>query len=151
MSDLPHPSGPATSPPPAPGGGPPGRREIKLVSHSTIFYWWPIWVLGYVLALITYFEDHRLAIIPAGTKFVDVKKGPDDRPTGYTIEAPGDTRSLDRAAGFEPGQAVPADWHPGKAPGFKPRISQKEWMGPVYCVVLLLTILITNVPLRGLW
>ena len=24
-------------------------------------------------------------------------------------------------------------------------------MGPVFCVVLLLTVVITNVPLRGLW
>lgn len=43
-----------TNPPPAPapsGAYPPppvsrGPREVKLVSHSPIFYWWPIWALG---------------------------------------------------------------------------------------------------------
>src|SRR4051794_57918 len=73
---TPQPPGPATttSPPrpPAGGGGPPGRREIKLVSHSTIFYWWPIWLLGYVFALITYFDDSRFAIVPPGSKLYEV-------------------------------------------------------------------------------
>lgn len=30
--------------------------EIRIYSHSTLFYWWPIWVVGYVLAALTYFE-----------------------------------------------------------------------------------------------
>ncbi len=34
---------------------------------------------------------------------------------------------------------------------FPTRVSQMAWMGPVFCVVLLLTVVITNVPLRGLW
>jgi len=41
-----------------------GPREIKLVSHSSIFYWWPIWVLGYALALLTWYDGTRLAILP---------------------------------------------------------------------------------------
>jgi hypothetical protein len=146
---TPHPPGPATTipHPPAPGGGPPARREIKLVSHSTIFYWWPIWVLGYVLALITYFEDHRLAIVPMDTRVYEAA-APDSKHAKYEMvtsraenskDAP--TKSLAHAL-----EASKTD-----APAFKPRVSQKAWMGPVYCVVLLLTILITNVPLRGLW
>jgi len=30
-------------------------------------------------------------------------------------------------------------------------VSHRHWMGASYCIVLLLVILITNVPLRGLW
>jgi len=29
-------------------------REIKLISHSDVFYWWPAWVVGYVMALVSY-------------------------------------------------------------------------------------------------
>jgi len=28
--------------------------EVYIYSHSTFFYWWPVWVTGYVMALITY-------------------------------------------------------------------------------------------------
>ena len=40
---------------------------------------------------------------------------------------------------------------PGEGAPFKTRVSQKAWLGPVFCVILLLTVVITNVPLRGLW
>jgi len=142
--------GPSTSSAPPPAATPPARREIKLVSHSTIFYWWPIWLLGYVFALMTYFEDHRFAILPAGSKVYEVAAKDDSHATYELItprakgskDAP--TKSLARA--LEESKSTDP-----KVEAFKPRMSQKAWMGPVYCVVLLLTILITNVPLRGLW
>src|SRR5262245_2093077 len=28
-------------------------REVRVFSHSPIFYWWPVWAVGYALALIT--------------------------------------------------------------------------------------------------
>lgn len=30
--------------------------EIKVYSHSTLFYWWPAWFFGYILAAISYFN-----------------------------------------------------------------------------------------------
>src|SRR5262249_18273785 len=27
---------------------------VYVYSHSALFYWWPVWVLGYALALLTY-------------------------------------------------------------------------------------------------
>ena len=42
-------------------------QEIRLYSHSDIFYWWPVWALGFVLAFITYFDGGRLAVVPPGT------------------------------------------------------------------------------------
>jgi hypothetical protein len=29
-------------------------REVRVYSHSLIFYWWPVWAAGYLLALLTY-------------------------------------------------------------------------------------------------
>jgi hypothetical protein len=121
-------------------------KEIKLVSHSPIFYWWPIWLLGYVMALITLLEDHRLAILPPDTKVAVTETDAKGQPTKYEIEVKGTTHSLDQAVGYRPGQSLPE-----KQPGFIPRVSHRAWMGPVYCVILLVTILITNIPLRGLW
>jgi len=28
-------------------------REVRVYSHSMLFYWWPVWAVGYLLALIT--------------------------------------------------------------------------------------------------
>lgn len=127
----------------AAGLAPPPKRSITLVSHSPIFYWWPIWFLGYIMALITYMEDHRLAILPAGTHIHQTAT--DEKTTTFEMKVSNPpTRSLETAAkaSVDPTESRSV---------FKPRVSQKAWMGPVYCVVLILTILITNVPLRGLW
>lgn len=145
----------STAPPlPAPSqsGNPPppvakSPREIKLVSHSPIFYWWPIWVLGYVLAIVTWVDGTRLAILPGDDKVrteVHVADEKDPNWTKYelTVRNPV-TKSLKSA-----NEATKDPTHP---PAFKTRVSERAWMGPVFCVVLLLTILITNVPLRGLW
>ena len=56
----------ATSPPTATAA--PGPREVKLYSHSPIFYWWPVWLVGYLMALLTYLDGGRLAVVPGGTE-----------------------------------------------------------------------------------
>jgi hypothetical protein len=33
----------------------------------------------------------------------------------------------------------------------KPRVSPRSWMGPTFLFILILVVIITNVPLRGLW
>jgi hypothetical protein len=135
-----------TTPNPASAATPisPARREIKLISHSMLFYWWPIWVCGYLLAAITYFDGTRLAIVPDGSKLTRLESESDDKTIVYRLAVPArNTRSLE--------QAESATKNPGEGPPFKPRTSERSWMGPIFCVVLLLVILITNVPMRGLW
>jgi hypothetical protein len=134
----------ATSPSttgPAPGAVPAAKREITLISHSMLFYWWPIWLVGMVMAGITYFENNRLVIVPDGSKLKEITK--DEKGVYYQLAVSAPTRSLE--------DARVATESAGAEPTFKPRVSQKPWMGPVFCVVLLLTVVITNVPLRGLW
>ena len=31
-----------------------GPRVVYIYSHSNLFYWWPVWVAGYIMALLTY-------------------------------------------------------------------------------------------------
>ena len=40
-------------------------QEITIVSHSTLFYWWPVWALGFILALLSAFENQVMAVVPA--------------------------------------------------------------------------------------
>ena len=42
----------------------PAPPEIKIISHSNIFYWWPAWVAGFAVALISYTQGHDVAIVP---------------------------------------------------------------------------------------
>ncbi len=129
--------------PPAPHA----KGPITLVSHSMLFYWWPIWLLGFTMAAITYFEDNRLAIMPPGIGVSE--KWKDDANVYYEVAVPnakGPTKSLTDSV---EAKKKSTDQHPVAA--FPTRVSHKAWMGPVFCVVLLLTVVITNVPLRGLW
>ena len=55
--------------PNAPSGVRP--REVHIVAHTMLFYWWPVWAVGFLLAGLTGLDGHRLAIVPAGTQVVE--------------------------------------------------------------------------------
>jgi hypothetical protein len=38
--------------------------DIKLISHSNIFYWWPAWLAGFAMALISYVQGRDVSIVP---------------------------------------------------------------------------------------
>src|SRR4051794_14149576 len=46
----------------------PVRNEITIVSHSTLFYWWPVWAVGFLLGILSFFSGYRMALVPAETK-----------------------------------------------------------------------------------
>jgi hypothetical protein len=37
-------------------------RKLRIYSHSSLFYWWPVWAVGYVLVLLTYWQglEHQI-------------------------------------------------------------------------------------------
>jgi hypothetical protein len=121
----------------------PAKREITIISHSTLFYWWPVWAVGFLLGFITMMGGHNVAVLPSSTElgtqakgtFHAVKKQKDEDFQGQTVlvvpNRKGDT-------------AAKVEW-----PGV--RMTSNKNLGVVYAVVLLLVIFITNVPLRGLW
>lgn len=137
-----------SSAPPVPSGMPAKSSEIKIISHSTLFYWWPVWVLGFFMAAWTFAENHRLAIVP---------------PTGLVTQptdAEGNPKRGEYQMTFQDSKQTGLDTDSLKAgvnnskssqPPFPTRVSQHAWLGPVFLVGLILTMLITNVPLRGLW
>ena len=36
-------------------------REVHIVAHSMLFYWWPVWAVGLLMAGLTWLDGHRLA------------------------------------------------------------------------------------------
>lgn len=41
--------------------------ELRIYSHSPILYWWPVWAIGFLMALWTYIDDHHMVLVPDGT------------------------------------------------------------------------------------
>jgi len=117
--------------PKAPGKALP--REVHIVAHSTLFYWWPVWAVGLLLAGLTWWDGSRLAIVPPGTQ---VKEGVD-----------GDKEALVLPAGAH----LPKDPDTGKPYEPSLRVARHSGYGVTFVVVVLLVIFITNVPIRGLW
>jgi hypothetical protein len=37
---------------------------MKIYSHSLLFYWWPVWAIGYVLAVVSWLGGVQVSLIP---------------------------------------------------------------------------------------
>jgi hypothetical protein len=123
-----------------PSATPANRREIRIVSHSNLFYWWPLWAVGFVLFFLTLIDGHNLAIVPRGTEPLREVK---------VIERSGTERDgVDVLVA--PGKSLPPK-HSDVPSQPRLHIAESASYGVMFIVVLLLLIVITNVPLRGLW
>jgi hypothetical protein len=152
-ADPNHPAGPV---PPA-ADTTPEFDEIRVYSHSPLFYWWPVWLFGFIFALITLMDNHRMVIVPGET--VLVKERAEGGKTRLAVYAPAEegdpmgkvtTKAADRDIedARKAGAAVPAG---ADAYLVRPHVSARSWIGPTYMIILFLVIVITSVPLRGLW
>jgi len=124
---------------------PPASRpqdQITIISHSNLFYWWPVWAVGFLLGILTFFDGHRMATVPDGTKAY----------RGADVKAPSESATFEGrdVLVLPPGKHLSGN--PSSPPN-DPRlhISKGKNYGVLYATVLILVILITNVPLRGMW
>lgn len=119
------------SPPPA---ATTNNRQITIVSHSTLFYWWPVWAVGFLLGVLSLLGGHRLAVLPKDTEPVHgaaVSEPTKDFKNRDVLVLPPEEKLSDN----------PLRLHIAKGKGF----------GVLFATILLLVIVITNVPLRGMW
>ncbi|MHB1425137.1 MAG: hypothetical protein ACYC3I_18355 [Gemmataceae bacterium] len=122
-------------------------RQITIVSHSTLFYWWPVWTVGFLLGLLSIFSPDLMAVVPKETKALEHAKVSD--PVGEqsfenreVLVLPKDKHLHSRIDANDP-----------KSPPANPRlhIASDKYFGVLFTTVLLLVIVITNIPLRGMW
>src|SRR4051812_4492237 len=112
------------------------QQEVRVYAHSHLFYWWPVWVCGFIMAILTLIDDHRMVIVPAKTTVDRTGEGT------YLLKANGPVRSDEQ---LENAAKAP------NQPAFHLRAAHNSRLGPIFVFVLLLVILITSVPMRGLW
>jgi hypothetical protein len=134
-------------------------NQITIISHSNLYYWWPVWVVGFVMAIITYFEGYVMAVLPA--KDVAAAVDADVTVATHTQNDKGEKASKetsrnDQVVVYAPQTADPRhygqpinDKKEAEAPYL--RVSPSKTLGVVFTFVLLMVIFITNVPLRGMW
>jgi hypothetical protein len=114
------------------------ERQVKIISHSPIFYWWPVWVVGFLMAFLTYWGDHRMALVPTGTvaernRQVEGHEGRRD-----VLVVP-------------PHQQLPLDDVTDTLMQPRLQMAVSNSPGVLFTLVLLLVIVITNVHMRGMW
>ena len=70
-----------------------GRRrpgEVVVVSHSDLFYWWPVWLVGFVMALVTLFHSVHVGFIHGNPELIridgKVKYTVVDKPQGQEVK-----------------------------------------------------------------
>src|SRR5262249_21370289 len=76
--------------------------EVIIISHSPLFYWWPVWAVGFFMAGLSYWQDQRMAFVPPGTVAergarVEGVDGPRDAlitPAGQSLPAASDSDEL---------------------------------------------------------
>jgi hypothetical protein len=136
----------ASPPPPPSGSGP--TQEIRIVSHSMMFYWWPVWAVGFLMVALTWFDGYRMAIVPGDSKAYRDRRLPDVNDDKAFILR--DVIIIPEGKHLLPAEKdVNGQLLPARDPYH--RVASTSSYGVVWATVLLLVIVITNVPLRGLW
>ncbi len=138
MSD-PTPPAAAPAPAPSPPTPSPQRRRIVIISHSSLFYWWPVWAVGFLMTIISFFGD-LMAIVPHGTEM--------QQNVMVEVDVKGRNEQAQRHVLILPAKTTPTE---AKERAPRLHIAKTKNAGVVFIAVLLLVIVITNVPLRGLW
>ena len=110
------------------------NRQLTIVSHSTLFYWWPVWTLGFLLGILSLFWGQRMAVVPEKTEVV---RG------ANVIEPTKEFKDRDVLV-------LPAKDKLSEEP-LRLHIAKGKGFGVLFATILLLVIVITNVPLRGMW
>jgi len=113
-------------------------EQIRVFGHTNLLYWWPVWLVGFIMAGLTYMDGHVMAVVPEGTtvepgKVIPGEGGPRDvmvAPAGQSI----------------PPQPKAADGDPTP----RLRVAASNNYGVIFVGTLLLVVLVTNITVRGL-
>lgn len=113
-------------------------RQLTIISHSTLFYWWPVWAVGFVLGLLSLFWGGRMVFVPSDSIVARDAEVIAPSKAGEVINYKDrDVLVLPDKVKFS---EDPLRLHGARSKNF----------GVLFVTVLLLIIVITNVPLRGM-
>ena len=111
--------------------------EVVIISHSPLFYWWPVWAVGFLMAGWSFWQGQRVAFVPPGTvaeRNAQVA-GHGKRDILITPE----------------GQPLPAESETDELKQPRLRMAVSNGPGMIWAIALLLVVVVTHVKLRGAW
>jgi hypothetical protein len=111
---------------------------VVIISHSPLFYWWPVWAVGFLMAALSYMQGLQVAFVPRGT--VAEEK----------VQIPGHQGPRDILIAPE-GRRLPAVSDSDELKQPRLRMSPSNNPGIIWAFTLLVVILATHVQLRGVW
>jgi hypothetical protein len=117
-------------------------EQIHVISHSNLFYWWPVWFTGFVLTILTFVSDTYMVFVPEHTVALKDAAVTGDRDGKTVSYKKNDVLVVED--GHLPAQADILN---------QPHLhaANNGSYGVLFTAVLLLVVCITNVPLRGMW
>lgn len=130
-----------------PAATPPRARELIVYGHSSLFYWWPVWLTGFIVGFWTMAHDSRVAIVPKESEYLQkaiIKDAERVGKPGQITYGQEDEKDRRNVVVLPAGQSILS------APELKERMYPSKNPGVIFTVVILVVIMITNVPLRGL-
>jgi hypothetical protein len=111
-------------------------REVIVISHSPLFYWWPVWAVGFLMALVSYWNGSQVAFVPAGTV----------AERGVQVEGHGRRDILIAPEG----QSLPATGDSEEVGQPRMRMAMSNNPGMIWAMSVFIVIVIVHVKMRGI-
>jgi hypothetical protein len=126
------------------------EKPFKLFKRSSIFYWWPIWLTGFVMALLSYRGGGYMVWVPPGTEArrdwpMEVEPARPQPREGLLLPA----AQGDKAPHLLPDQAPVAGEPPGQPDQPALRMARARYLGFAFVFVMGLVLLHSGVLMRG--
>jgi hypothetical protein len=112
-------------------------REVVVISHSPLFYWWPVWAVGFACAAVSYWHGDQVAFVPPGTVAERAARVAGHEGQRDILIAP-------------PGRSLPAtaDGEELKQPRL--RMASSNNPGMIWATTLFIVVCVVHVKMRGI-
>lgn len=108
--------------------------QITVYGHSNLLYWWPVWLVSFLLAVATYLEGHQMAVVPNHTDSLEVVV--DGQKREALVAPPG--RKIGQEVGSENGAKAGMT------------VSSNNSLGVIFVATLVTVAVTSTILLRGL-
>jgi len=112
-------------------------REVVIISHSPLFYWWPVWLVGFLMAAVSFWYGDQVAFVPTGTV----------AERGARIEGHDGPRDILIAPA---GKLLPSTDESGELKHPRLRMAASNNPGMIWSMTLFIVIVIVHVKMRGI-
>jgi hypothetical protein len=112
--------------------------EVVIISHSPLFYWWPVWAVGFLMAAWSLWRGQQVAFVPRGTT----------AERGAVVQGHDDPRDV---LIVPEGRSLPVSSATDELAQPRLRMAESNNPGVLWALTLCLVLVVTHIQLRGVW